>query len=312
MGVVFRYDDGDKQRRGCFANILRGLESGGVWDDEEKERFVPDTITFYYAAKTTVMAAARSSVEEWDKLYEDLYQTMEGVSYILSLAEMQAAGRERDVTMTVADQFTSAGRTFLPMVLHLVRLPYTAPWVARMYKQIKERWPDLGAVDCFQLACAVRPALPDDKDETSLLRWHPVVHGSNRDANRPFNALTDIRLGQDKMRPCPATESFSVTQFSVRGGSTKTRNAKLRSTGAKRAGNHWETWAMQVIRPKLTPDEYAEAERDAARSWGGQVRHYMLKRYFGQELGYFADGNFSLTCEEIIELIIAIFGGKKK
>lgn len=318
MGVSFSVDGGKVLHKGCFAYILYGLSEGhlerGDDEDEGEPAFVPDTITFHAASTHTLYGVANTTTpDEWDAFYADIHPTMEGVEEILSLEDMQRAGRKLDVTMNVAAEF-GKDRSFLPMVLHLIRLPYAAPWVARMYKEIKDKWPQLSAVDCFQLACAVRPTLPDDKDERRVLQFHPRVYGCNGDMNRPFNALTDLRLGQTKLRSCPTRESFSVTQFSVKGGSSTTYVRELSLLTKLPEAGRWYQWAGKVITPKLTGEQRASAERDYQTAWGGSMHNIILRKYFGQaDLGSITDGNFSLTCEQIIESVLAVFfGGKKK
>lgn len=315
MSVEFSIDGGDPYNRGCFGLILRGLMDGNLWqdDDEEEGSFVPETITFERGGGFTMFGVAgRSSPEEWAAFYADIYPTMEGVSEILSLEELQIAGELGHVTMNVAAEFGKE-RTFLPMVLHLVRLPYAAPWVARMYREIKDKWPQLSAVDCFQLACAVSPALPDDKDETRILNFHPAMGTTNRDSNRPFNALTDVRLGQTMLKPCPRAEAFSVTQFAVKGGSSTTHYKKLARIAVVPGATTWRHWARDVIDPKLTPQQRASVERNFRESWGGDIEAYTIAGYFGPTRGIYQAGKFSHTCEQAIEEVMDVFfGGKKK
>lgn len=315
MGVQFHLDGGEELHRGCFGLILSGLAEGNMWlDDEEEEgKFIPDTITFTGATGSIGYGVAgKSSVKEWNEFYSDIYPTMEGVSEILSLDELLKAGRKKHVTMNVAAEF-GKDRTFLPMVLHLIRLPYSAPWVARMYKEIKDKWPEISPVDCFQLACAVRPTLPDDKDEKLLLNFHPSMSTTNRDANRPFNAITDVRLGQKEIKPCPREESFSVTQFSVKGGSSDTYHGNLARVGLVPEASKWHKWA-KIVAKKLTPEQMGAAKGRSTRSWGGALEEYIIAQYFGSRmgLGQYQMGKYSHTCQQIIEEVLDIFGGKKK
>lgn len=319
MGVAFTIDGGDTMHKACFAYILSGLSDGGLWhdgeddDDDEGALFVPDVITFMHASDARIYGLT-TELKEWDDFYSDIYSTMDGVSEILSLEEMQRAGRHAPVAMEVAQEFRQE-HTFLPMVLHLIRLPYSAPWVASMYKEIKETWPQLSIVDCFQLACAVRPMAPDDKDEKHLLNYHPILRGYNRDANRPFNAVTDVRLGQNIMKPCPPEHAFRVTEFSVKGGSSdisEARRTKLGKLVAIPREDRWDRWAMDIIYPKLTKEQQMQAQREAARTFGDCVEAATIKKYFGTVVPGYSDVKYSITCGQAIEQLLSILGGKKK